>query len=77
MARALSDIEKELRRLAPSDQERLLRALLEELDGPPDADAESAWREEVRRRSHEIDAGETELVPADEVFARARADLDR
>jgi putative addiction module component (TIGR02574 family) len=76
-AEALSEIEKELRGLAPGDQERLLRALLEELDGPPDADAEAAWREEIHRRSHEIDSRVAEPVPADEVFARARADLTR
>ena len=35
MARAVSEIETEIRALEPNDQERLLRALLEELDGPP------------------------------------------
>lgn len=35
MARALSEIEQEIRALDPADQEHLLRALLEELDAPP------------------------------------------
>ena len=77
MARAIAEIEKEIRALTQVDQERLLKALLEELEGPPDADVEQAWREEVQRRSREIDEGTVELIPADEVFARARADLER
>ena len=75
MARAVSEIEKEIRGLAQGDQERLLRALLEELDGSPDPDVEQAWRDEVQRRSRELDDGTVESIPADEVFAKARADL--
>lgn len=37
---------------------------------PPDPDVEAAWLEEVRRRGEEIDAGEVELLPADEVFRK-------
>ena len=43
MARALAEIEKEVRALTPGEQDQLLRALLEELDGPPPADVEQAW----------------------------------
>ncbi len=75
MARAVSEIEEEIRALAPGEQERLLRALLEELDGPADPDVERAWLEEARRRSRELDAGAVTPTPADKVFARARADL--
>jgi hypothetical protein len=42
MARAVSEIEREIRALEPDDQEHLLRALLEELDGPPDPGVEQA-----------------------------------
>jgi putative addiction module component (TIGR02574 family) len=77
MARAVSEIEKEIRALAPDDQERLLRALLEELDGPPDVGVERAWLEEVRRRNRELDDGVAGPIPADEVFAKARAALRR
>jgi hypothetical protein len=57
MARAISDIEREVRGLDRPEQERLLRALLEELDGPVDADSDRAWLDEVQRRSTEFDAG--------------------
>jgi len=77
MARAVSDIEKEIRELEPAEQEHLLRALLEELDGTPDSDVEQAWLEEAQRRSGELDTGAVEAVSADQVFAKARAGLKR
>ena len=77
MARAVSEIEDEIRGLAPGDQERLLRVLLEELEGPADPEVERAWLEEVRRRSREIDEGGVTPVAADEVFAKTRAELER
>ena len=77
MARAISEIEKEIRGLARTEQERLLRALLEELDGPIDPNAEQAWLDEVQRRSADFDAGLIETVPAEEVLKRARDRLAR
>jgi putative addiction module component (TIGR02574 family) len=77
MARAIAEIEKEIRALAPGDQEQLLRALVEQLDGPADADVEQAWLEEVQRRSRELDEGTVKPIPGDEVFAKLRADLKR
>jgi putative addiction module component (TIGR02574 family) len=73
MARVLSDIESEVRQLARGDQERLLCALLAELDGPPDLDAERIWLDEVQRRSAEFDSGLVKAIPAEEVFARIRS----
>jgi putative addiction module component (TIGR02574 family) len=75
MARAISEIEKEVRTLGRPEQERLLRALLEELDGPVDADADRAWLDEVQRRSSEFDAGLVKTVSSEEVFGRVRARL--
>jgi putative addiction module component (TIGR02574 family) len=75
MARAISEIEKEVRTLGRPEQERLLRALLEELDGPVDADADHAWLDEVQRRSSEFDGGLVKTVPSEEVFERVRARL--
>ena len=75
MARAIAEIESEIRRLARPEQERLLRALLEELDGPIDPEADRAWLEEVQRRSAQFDTGLVKAIPADEVFERVRARL--
>jgi hypothetical protein len=77
MARAVSEIETEIRALEPNDQEHLLKALLEELDGPADPDVDRAWLEEAQRRSRELDSGAVETTPANEVIAKARADLKR
>jgi hypothetical protein len=73
MARAISEIEAEIRSLAHSEQERLLRALLEELDGPADPDAEQLWLDEVRRRSAELDFLARKCLSA---FARASSNED-
>lgn len=75
MARAVAEIEKEIRTLKPQEQEHLLRALLEELEGTSDPDVERLWLEEAQRRSHELDLGIIDTVPAEEVFAKARAEL--
>jgi hypothetical protein len=77
MARAVSEIEREIRDLPDAEKERLLRALLEELDGPPDAGVELVWLDEIQRRSRELDAELVESLPADEVFADLRAKLAR
>jgi putative addiction module component (TIGR02574 family) len=75
MARAISEIEREIRNLARPEQEQLLRALLEELDGPSEPDADRVWLDEVQRRSADFDAGLIKPVPAEEVFERVRARL--
>jgi putative addiction module component (TIGR02574 family) len=77
MARPLANIQEEIRALSAPEKEALLRLLWEELDGPSDPDVEAAWLEEVRRRGHEIDAGEVELVPADQVFRKLGATLKK
>lgn len=77
MARAIAEIEDEIRALAPEDKERLLTLLLEELDGPADPEVERAWLEEAQRRSRELDAGVVQPKSADEVFARVRSTLKR
>ncbi len=77
MARAISEIEREIRSLARPEQERLLRALLEELDGPVDPDAERAWLDEVQRRSADFNAGLVKAIPAEEVFERVRSRLEQ
>ena len=77
MARPLAKIQEEFRTLGTSDKEALLRLLWEELDSPSDPDVDAAWLVEVRRRGQEIDAGQVELVPADQVFRRLEASLKK
>lgn len=77
MARLLANIQEEIRTLSAADKEELLRWLWEELDGPSDPDVDAAWREEVRRRGQEVDAGQVELVPTDQVFQELEASLKK
>ncbi len=42
MARAVADIERDIRQLTERDREQLLRSLIDQLDGPPDADVGGA-----------------------------------
>ena len=51
------------------------RALIESLDGKVDTGVDEAWRVEIERRISEIDRGEVQLIPGDEVFARLRRKL--
>jgi hypothetical protein len=65
MARAVSEIETEIRVLEPNDEEQLLRALLKQLDGPADPDFDRTWLEEAYRRSLELDSGAVEAISPD------------
>jgi putative addiction module component (TIGR02574 family) len=58
--------------LEPSERVALSVELLESLETVEDAadDIEAAWGAEIDRRVEEIDRGQAEGVPADEVFAR-------
>lgn len=70
MAKPIAAIQREIRALTNAEKEELLAMLLEELDGPAEEGAQAAWDEEVARRSHEIDSGAVQCIPANEVFAR-------
>ena len=77
MAKTIEDIENEIRSLSTGDRMHLLRDLIADLDGSMDEDVEKAWLEEAERRYKELKEGEVALIPAEEVFARARARLKR
>ena len=77
MAKTIEDIENEIRSLSADDRMHLLRDLIADLDGPMDEDVEKAWIEEAERRYEDLKEGEVELIPAEEVFSKARARLKR
>ena len=60
-------LEVEARSLPREERARLAEALLASLE--EEAEIEQAWREEIRRRSAELDAGTVEAIPAERVFA--------
>ena len=77
MAKTIEDIENEIRSLSVDDRMHLLRDLIADLDGGMDEDVEKAWLEEAERRYKELKEGEVELIPAEEVFTQARAQLKK
>ena len=50
----------------------LIDKLLESLNLPIQTDIDTLWAEEAERRVSQIDNGEIELIPAEDVFKRIR-----
>jgi len=50
----------------------VVEKLLSSLNVPSRREIDEAWAEEVERRVSQVDRGEVELVPGEEVFARIR-----
>ncbi len=72
MARPVKEIEQELLNLPQEERARLAHRLIVSLDedAPADEGVEAAWLEEIKRRDAEIERGEAELIPAEEVMRR-------
>jgi putative addiction module component (TIGR02574 family) len=75
MSDTLAELKKRAATLSDTERADLALSLIESLDGPADPDAEEAWRVEIERRIGQIDRGEVQLIPGDEVFARLRRRL--
>ncbi|MCE9640391.1 MAG: addiction module protein [Betaproteobacteria bacterium] len=75
MGNMLAEMKKKASHLSESERAELALSLLESLDGPPDSDVEESWRLEIERRVGQIERGEVQLIPGDEVFARLRRRL--
>jgi len=70
----IEQLRSEAFKLPHHERARLARELIESLDD--DAELERMWYEEAERRLREIESGDAELIPAEEVFAEARARLE-
>jgi len=72
----IEQLEQRLLELPADERARIAKLLIESLDPPTDeveqASIEEAWKVEIDRRIEQIDRGEVELIPAEEVFARIR-----
>ena len=75
MSDTLTQLKEKASQLPETERAELALSLLESLDGPTDPDVEEAWRLEVERRIAQIERGEVQLIPGDEVFARVRRRL--
>lgn len=76
MTEEASSILKKALALPPEARAAIADSLLESLDPSlPDESAEAAWSEEIKRRIDDIDSGEVQLIPYDEVRRRLLARL--
>jgi len=75
MSSTLSELKKKASQLPEEERAELALSLIESLDGPADSDVEEARQQEIERRVRQFERGEVELIPAEEVFARARRRL--
>jgi putative addiction module component (TIGR02574 family) len=75
MSNTLSELKEKASHLSDPERAELALSLIESLDGPVDPDVEDAWRLEIERRVGQIERGEVQLIPGDEVFARLRRRL--
>lgn len=75
MAKAVKEIEYQIRQLSAEDRAELIRKLIAELDAPADADVERAWLEASQRRYRELVEGKVDGVPGPLVFERLRKRL--
>jgi putative addiction module component (TIGR02574 family) len=75
MAATVDEILSEALALPPAIRAFLAEKLIESLDMMAGGEWSPEWREELRRRSAEIDQGTAELHAAEDVFARAYARL--
>jgi putative addiction module component (TIGR02574 family) len=75
MARPLKEIEQELMNLSHQERARIAHALIVSLNDEeerlPKAEREALWLEEIKRRDTEIERGEVQPIPAEEVMRRA------
>ena len=70
-------IAAEALKLPPKSRGKLIRALIESLDGPADPGAAGAWDAEIRRRVELDRKGKLAYLPAEQSLARLRKILAR
>ena len=64
--------------LLPADERAsLVEKLLQSLNLPTEAQVNRLWVEEAERRVSQIEAGEVEVIPGEQVFAKIRAKYQR
>jgi putative addiction module component (TIGR02574 family) len=74
-AMSTEEVEREALRLAPGDRAKLAHQLVLSLSELNEAEIESLWLDEARRRDQEMDEGRVVGIPGDEILARIRSRL--
>jgi putative addiction module component (TIGR02574 family) len=71
----LAELKEKAAQLSEAERAELALALIESLDGPAETGVEEAWRVEIERRVAQVERGEVQPIPDDEVFERLRRRL--
>jgi putative addiction module component (TIGR02574 family) len=72
MSQDYAEIEKGARLLTPGERARLAEAMTESLRAAMPSEIEAEWEAEIKRRVEAYERGEARLIPAEDVFAKAR-----
>ncbi len=72
-----AEVYKQALDLDERDRATLVGLLIESLEEEPDKDLEAAWKAEVQRRIEELDSGDVEMIPWEDVKARLWQSLNR
>jgi len=75
MTKPIASVLADALRLDADARAELAAELLASLDGPADADAESAWDAEIERRIVAIEAGTIPLEPWEQVRRRIEKEI--
>ena len=76
MAHTYTELEREARLLSPDERAQLVDALLDSLHEGKVGEVEAAWAVEIERRVAAYEQGDAKLIPAEDVFAKARLIAD-
>jgi putative addiction module component (TIGR02574 family) len=74
MSKDVTALFRDASELSERDRATLAGLLIESLEADAEPDVEAAWSEEIKRRVADLDAGNVETVPWEEVRRRL---LDR
>jgi len=70
MKSSAKDILDRALEMPENDRAAIAERLLASLDAQPDRNVEEAWQQEIQRRLSELDRGDVESVPWEEVRSR-------
>ncbi len=71
LAIEIDKVAEQALQLSRSQRAYLAEKLLESLDQEEPVELSEAWKAEIKRRCAEVDRGEVELIPGEQVFTEA------
>ncbi len=74
---SVNDLLEEALQLSPASRASLVEKIVESLASDIDPEIERAHLDEVQRRRDEVSAGQSKLIPGDEVLEHARSLLKK